>query len=359
MADGWRRYVDWAGGADTGEFTIYAPIHVLKSIYDTWLRLDVIEDVGGIITWRGEIRRIEFSQGNVVMARDINHMENRIRAFYGTGGSKTDWGTNANSIVHYGTREGLIQNGPNTSAEAVYERDFRLMLVGWPHDEPSRDVQASKPFVKCYVMGYKHSMNDRFNADVAEGDSLYTAFNTLVTAAYYVSAGSIANNTVTTTAHPGIRRVWDLCEEYISRTDSSHNIYRGWINADREFNYRAWSLTPEYYLRGGQVYSSSDQHINPRFLDCGVYRDQDSVLIGSDRGGLFSDRSDFLVKRIYVDEFDNFGFVPFGQVTDLIQTIRTLEQAQSGGSSDSGHEMKWRWGHMTEEERDWWLNKHG
>jgi len=360
IATGWQNYTDWIGGDDMGEFTVYGDAGKLQAYFDAWLRLDVIEEDGGVITWRGEIRRMELGQANVVRTFDFGECYNNLNVQYGTGERLSSWANLTECQAEYGVRSKWIISNAATSGAAGNERTFQMKKAGWPPLGVGQDIRQStdNPYLKVYVFGYKHSINDKYvPTSISGATAISTALDTTIDYADYVSVRMISTNTNTVVDDYQKQRSWDACADWVAMTDGSDNLYRGWVDSNRKFTYKVVDLTPTYYVRNGMVYTDAGASVQlrPRWCGPGIYRDMDSVLTGQNRGGLLNDRNDFFVHRTFVDENGEFHFIPAGSIADFM-TLLSAKQAASGGGEK---ERKWRWGKMTDEEREWWWNKHG
>ena len=360
IAKKWQRYTDWLGGYDIGTFNVYGTPAKLRSYFETWMRLDVIESVGGIDIWNGEIRKMDFMQGNMPLSIDFNECYNRVRCSYGTGGSYCAWGSNTDSQAKYGIREKTLQVSCDTEAGAIDERDRFLEQYAWPPLIPARDLRrmSDEIYLRVYVFGYKYSIGDLDcrNVSVNEGDTISAAVDATVDDAVYVTTRSVDTNSNTVIDDNDKENAWEYLSRLLVMTDSSGNLFRGWIDANRNFFYKIWNLTPAYYVRNGRVYTDAGARVeyNPRWLEPGIYRDLDSVLTGQNRGGLLQDRNDFLVERVFVDEHDNFGFMTADSVADFMMLVRALEQEAGDGGGTGGGGSKWKWGQMTDAQKKWW-----
>jgi len=218
--------------------------------------------------------------------------------------------------------------------------------------------QGDKPaHLKVYVMGYKYSINDSFSpSGIAASDSIATALTTAIGDADYVSVRKIGANTNAIIDDNDKERGWDFIERLLKMSDSSSNLFHGWINENRKFTYKTVDLTPTYYVREGRVFTDSgtSMEMSPRWLAPGIYRDMDSLLTGQNRGGLLNDRNDFLVERVMVDAAGNLGFSS-GDAYDFMVILRANASAPSGGGGDSNKPSKWRWKYMSDAQREWWL----
>ena len=359
LATGWRRWTDWLGGYDVGEFTVYADPFTLLTYFETWLRLDVTEEIGGLVLWNGEIRKMDFIQGNMPKSVDFNECYNRVRCSYGTGGDFTAYATNDYSISKFGRRSETLFESCDTLTDAEEERDYFLKKHGWPPLIAARDMrQGSQPaHLKVYVMGYKYSINDKPSPSIAVSDSIATALTTAIGDAYYVSVRSIGANTNAIVDDNDKERGWDFIERLLKMSDSSSNLFHGWIDENRKFTYQAVDLTPTYYVRGGRVFTDSgtSMEMHSRWLAPGIYRDMDSLLTGANRGGLLQDRNDFLVERVMVDEAGNLGFSS-GDAYDFMTMLRANAGAGGGDTGgDSNKPSKWRWKYMSDAQKAWWI----
>lgn len=359
IATGWRRWIDWVGGADIGEFKIYGDPQKLLNYFESWIRLDLTEEQGGLVTWNGEIRKMDLVHGNMPKSIDYNECFNRVRCSYGTGGSYCAWRSNTASQNRYGIRELTLNKSCNTITVAENETDLFLERYSWPPLISARDMRQGDdpPHLRVYAMGYKYSIGDLDcrNVSVDSGDTISVAIGATVDDAPYVTKKSVDTNSNTIVDDNAKQNAWEFLSQLIQMTDSSGSLFRGWIDSQRYFRYKKMDLTPTYYVREGQVYTDTgtSMKVHPRWLEPGIYRDMDSVLVGAARGGMLNDRNDFLVERICVDADGNLGFSS-GDAYDFMVILRTNESEASGGGGGS-QPSKWRWKYMTDEQKAWWL----
>ena len=323
MASEWNRNKIYNGGADIGTFTVYGDANFLAPMWQTWLGLDILETDQGIHTWNGQICRVELYAGSVAMARDINLMYNRVRGTYVWGLEEpadvwTSWYQNTYSQHKYGIREEKVDPPTDLKADAELQVQYVLKMHGWPPRYPCANIlkPGEQPNLKVYVNGYKHSLNNRviqedsswwssfFSGIGYQYEDVSVAIKDIIDNSDYVRAGRIATNNHQILLDAGIgMKGGDFLDDLLEITDTSQNLYHGWIDNERKFHYERFDNEPEYYVFNGEVYADSGATVAvaPRHIRPGIFRVMDFPVSGEDEASIFDDRRDVLIEDISID----------------------------------------------------------
>jgi hypothetical protein len=107
------------------------------------------------------------------------------------------------------------------------------------------------------TVGYFATLNWQYREteSTAAADSL---ISTLIGETEFVTAGRIESNSLSVTAgdDDGAARIGDLIEYIISRGDSSGNLWKGGVYADKKFYYEPVPTSEDFQLYKGQVLQS-------------------------------------------------------------------------------------------------------
>jgi len=306
----WQRNKVWSLGDDIGRFSIIGDIGEVIQYYNNWLTFDVAEISGGITTWNGRIVKMTLNWGVMPLTFDISDMYNKVTATIGDGiGTYTAAAENTYSQEAYGLRHEFILPGVETTAEANAERDAFLASHAWPSETPSGG-DASRMLkgiakLDVYAAGYKSTLNDLYADDtsITPADGVSTALEVVIGDALYVNDRSIGTNSTKLYDDVDLIKTGDLVEKLMAVSDGSSGLFRGWIDGNRNFYYRAIDNTPAYVIRNGKVFGSAGSHaeISPRLLEPGIYRNLDLPVSGPHRDSFFADRRDIWVDGIFVD----------------------------------------------------------
>lgn len=305
----WTRNRVWMGGDDAGKFTIAGPTWKLVRMFRTWLALDLVETIaGGVESWNGRVVKLVLKAGGAPLTRDITDMYNRVRATVGDGiGTYTSFYQNLYSQQAYGKREKWLQPGVESESDAAAQAQAFLSSHAWPFDIPagSNTARFSRDAtLDVYAIGYFKSLNDKIapDEDITPADGVTDALDIVMDDSYYLTARSMDNNTTPLYNDVELIEAGEFTKLLLAVSDSSQNLYRGWVNTRREFYYRQVSATPIYYISGGKFYASSGSSaaIHPRLLQPGVYRNLDVPVTGPNRNSWLEQSNDVWVNSIYL-----------------------------------------------------------
>ena len=310
VTESWERNKVWLLGDDIGRFTIQGKATELAEYYENWLTYDLVEmSAAGVITWNGMITKLILKTGIIPRTFDRSDMRNKIIATIGDGiGTYTAAANNLYSQEAYGLRTEYILPGVDTTAESNAERDAHLKRTAWPSEKPaggdaSRYGKMAELVV--YVSGYKSTLNDLYADDVTitPADGIDSALDVTIAGSLYVNVRSIATNATVLYDDVELIQAGELVEKFLAVSDGSGNLFRGVIDSNRNFYYRAITNAPNYVIQGGKVYHSAgdDAEVDSRLLEPGIYRDLDFPISGPHRDSFFADRRDIWVNGVFVD----------------------------------------------------------
>jgi len=314
MVAGWNRNTIWNGGADVGQFEIYGDANQLATYWQTWLGMDILETDQGISTWNGQIQRVELYAGSVPMARDLTLMYNRVRGQYDMAileleDQWTAWYDLDESQYMYGVREEEVTPSSGTRADCILQAQFINKMHGWPPRFPCSNVKRPDevPHLKVYVSGYKHTLNNRYVPDTPTwvvNDEVSNVIDDIIDDSDYINVKKVASNDHQVATDIGLHeKSGDLLDSLLEFTDTSQNLYHGYVNNRRQFIYEVVDFEPDYYIANGEVYADSGitATVAPRHVRPGVFRVMDFPVSGADEGSIFKDRRDVLIEDIGVD----------------------------------------------------------
>lgn len=334
VTDSWERNKVWLLGDDMGRFTIQGTATELAEYYNNWLTYDVAEmSAGGIVTWNGMITKLILKTGIIPRTFDRSEMRNKVRATVGDGiGTYTAFANNLYSQEAYGIRVAYIQPGVDTLTEANAERDAYLKSNAWPSEKPSggdASRYGKMAELVVYVQGYKATLDDQYADDVTitPANGISTALSVTITGSLYVNTRALATNATVLYDDVELIPAGELVEKLLAVSDGSGNLFRGVIDGNRNFYYRAITNAPNYVIQGGKVYYSAGDHsdVDSRLLEPGIYRDLDFPISGQHRDAFFADRRDIWVNSVFVDRQGRPRFqAETSQVSDY-QTLRWSE----------------------------------
>jgi hypothetical protein len=360
----WRRNTTFMGGADVGNFRIYDTIPNLVRYYSTWLGLDLIERSAGLITWNGQVQRLTLAMGIIPVTYDLTDMFNTVRSTIGNGiGTYTAEASNAASVAQFGRRRMIITPGVATQADAEDERDKFLKLNAYPSETGKGVTDPGGPaYLDVHVAGYIHTLNNDYAPDhlIDETDTVATAISTAIGYSQYLTLRKAAANATVIRDDVEMIRNGDFIRKMLEITDNSENIFRGYVDNDRNFNYEIVSTTPQNFIRNYNVHSTSggEMLVKSRQIVPGIFRNLDNPFSSPNRDAFLEQRRDLFVEDIYVDEQGAFGLRPEGGVSDYLMFIRSNVSAGGGSDDDDGGPGKWVWSEMTDEEKDAYIEKH-
>lgn len=329
----WSRNIIWKLGADVGNFSITGDAVELVSYFGNWLSLDVVEMVGDVCTWNGMITELVYHHGAMPRRRSRFEMYNRVRGIIGDGiGTYTAFYSDTVSQARYGIRTKYLETGTDSSTAAVYEVRSFLNKHAWPNPKPTgsaASLPAGQARLDVTVCGYGATLNDMYGNDVAltPSSGVSAALTVTMNDSDYINPRGITSNTTRLQDDIELIEAGELTKKLLSVSDSSFRLYRGWIDAYRNFRYRVITNEPQYYLRGGQVYATpgSNAAINPRMLQPGIYRDLDYPDHGAHLDSWFADRQDIWVQGVFVGPDGRVRYQPEDAAVSDFGTLLWME----------------------------------
>lgn len=365
IARNWQRSIRLNGGFWTGSFEVVADPDTLVSYYESWLGNHISETSGGVPTWEGLVYELELQSSNLARRKTFDDMTNRVACNYKD--DRTSFANNTASRNFYGTKADVLDYGGTDEDGADQMRDTYLKRYAWPISNPVGPVTSYSPAsLRVLVCGYIFTVNWQF-ATLNEENNISDMISSLINGdVELVTIGKIDTNSQSISLEANVsdvdqipQRVWDLiADDMLPVGDEDGDIWRFYVDLDQLCYYNELSMTPAYYVSEGTVrYSSSqDLDVPPWLLGPGVYRDLDFRTIGQEQDSIYLDARDFIVEEVEVSDTGGIALKSLGyDDSAFIASLNTYSQLSSG-DGDNDHEMKWRWGDMSDEQRDWWSN---
>ena len=314
LAQHWNRSRLWKGGSGSGYFTVYGSRNELRRYFETWLTLNVHEEVGGIKTWNGFIVGLNLQIGSIPRGLFYNRIWNKVAAIYYRRRKITDWQSDTHSQNKYGVRELIITVPSRSLADAERQREFTLWSNSWP--QPSAlwlRPGEQRDHLIVYVSGYWNEVDNHITPTLTSEPDISTALTTIIDASASVTARNLAaNSNACDDIELLYQRSWYAINHLLNFTDENNNPMRGYIDEHRQFRYKVASTTPTAYLRNGLAYHAAGDSIpmNPRLLDAGYYRDAAMhQLQGKLPDSLWAGQTDILINELWVTE-TNVLYIP-------------------------------------------------
>jgi hypothetical protein len=279
----WQRSIRAVGGYWTGDFTLSSESMATRSVINFFrynIGKRVVEKTAGIVSWEGEIVEMDLTLDGAVYQVSMNYerWHNRIKVSYTdsatSAATATAWSENTNSSGSYGQSEYIDVVGDNydsTSATAL--RDRRLTEYAFPRAQPTGGLasggSAGRGDVALRVMvaGYVFSMNRRFRESDTAAANASAQISTLVGESEFVTAGSIAPNTlqVPISGSEIPFRLWDGIEEIVLMGDGSGNRWSGGVYS-RRFHYQQAATLVSHYWADGQLLDRGRTNVVPSLI---------------------------------------------------------------------------------------------
>jgi hypothetical protein len=312
VAVGWNRSMRTVGGCWYGQFDVVAPLATLQQWFYEYLAYHVEERSGGV-TWEGLVYEMDLTVRGVTRRRTLDTLVNYVTAYYtdpADGVVKvTAAASDTASITRHGRKEEVLlcDNVPQTAAEK--RRDTLLKERAWPWATPMSASVSGKDqaSLRVSVCGYAWTANWRFVTSADAGTGNVNAWISAILAADcpLLSAGSIGTNAlqvVRTIKSPV--RAWDQIKTLQALGDPSGNPWVVRVEPGRRLVYEQQVITPAYYLRQGQLYTSVGGAVsaNPWQVRPGVVRDADYPVRRQDPGAWLADVRDMALDQVQVSE---------------------------------------------------------
>jgi len=313
IARNWRRSIRAVGGFWTGDFTISAgdmSRYWLVDLYNHGIGYRVVEQVGGFVSWEGEIVQLRLTLNGVTWLRSMDPERWRNRIYVMWGGGVTSAADDIDSQAQYGISEYVDQGSAVYDLDAAEARRDRILARdAFPRShaesglviDPDRELEADGLSVTC--AGYVFALNRQYRWENIAAANISSQISTLVGLSDYISAGNIATNTTQSAVIlAGIpMRLWDAAAELIRMGDDSGNEWVGGVYADRLFQYAAAETDVTHQWRGGRLYNLAGNPIFP----ARVRPDIIVEVVGAPRaqtpvGGATQDQPN----RVYIEEVE-------------------------------------------------------
>lgn len=299
-AQAWKRTKRANRGYHIGSFQIQnAEMTQLTDFYNTWMGNRVVESTYGITSWEGIIWQLDLVKNGINYRRTLNpeFWHNRIKVFYTTGAGAQafiDWSENTDSSGIYGEMEKIITLGTESAAGATGHQSTALTEYAWPRSRnvggiSIGEVKPNSGSDGLYITtaGFWSTLNWQYYESTQSEQDADVAITALVGASEFVTAGRIEANTmdVTSEGQSTPQRVGDLIEAIVKDGDSSGNIWRGGVYADKKFVYEQVPTTVDYIYRDGMLYNKAGTPVIPELLDPGFYLRDTNAPTGSQPPG--------------------------------------------------------------------------
>jgi hypothetical protein len=267
QAEDYERTITRIGGADVGEFTL-TPRTMSRAAMDrffsTMLGCRFVESTAGRTTWEGFILEMRYNVGGVqhMMSLRKKYFHNAITVYYSSGigerASVTDSDTDSQDIL--GKHEIITSMGGATAAGATALAAAEIADYGWPAPRVvgSARINRERPLavereLEVIVAGYWHTLN-WLSRNTTQTDTASALMSSLLdTTDGFVGAGRIETNSTSLRVdmYPNPRYIGDLLTEVVEQGDSSGNLYRAGVLADRDLYYEQMDEDWRYRFRGG------------------------------------------------------------------------------------------------------------
>lgn len=315
---GWRRSIKSNGGFWMGDFTLVGPEQDLAKIFYERLGGHLEERWNGYLTWEGMIYEMDLTyrarRGSTQLLtrrRSLDLMYNYVYGNWvdpsGNQGTLTPV-SSAASIGKYGRREENLQLSGVKQAAAEARRDTYLKEKTWPWPRVvsvTPRTEEGEALLEVQVCGYALTANWRY-ATVQDGldGPVSTYINNLITTdCPFLTPQKIDSNSlsiVRKTLMP--TRTGDLLFLLTNLGDANGDPWRLHVVAGRKVVYEKIDITPKYYLRGGNLYSTAggSVKIDAWMMQPSVLRDLTYPVSLNEYGGFLPDARDFYVSEIEV-----------------------------------------------------------
>ena len=312
VAVGWHRSMRTVGGCWYGQFDVMAPLATLQQWFYEYLAYHVEERSGGV-TWEGLVYEMDLTTRGVTRRRSLDTLVNYVTAYYtdpADGIVKvTAAASDTASITRHGRKEEIVfcDNVPLTAAEK--RRDTLLKERAWPWATPMSASMGGKDqaSLRVSVCGYAWTANWRFvtSNDLATGNVNAWISAILAADCPLLLAGSIGVNTLQVKREvKSPARAWDKIKELQALGDGSGNPWVVRVDPGRRLVYEQRVITPAYYLRQGQLYTSAGGALsaNPWQVRPAIVRDADYPVRRQDPGAWLADVRDMALDQVEVSE---------------------------------------------------------
>lgn len=359
MAKGYRRTIRFDGGYWKATWTLHRPIQELLKWFHEYLGHHVEEWAGGEKTWEGLVYEMTLNDGKTSRTRSLDTMFNYVTATYidsaGNVGTTTA-ASEAQSIARYERREELLSMDNFEQAEAEARRDLHLLRSAYPWSRPDSGVanvsldEIGGPYLEVTACGYVFAANWRYvsTADGATGNISAWVDSIIGTDCPLLQKGKIESNTFQKKRLLEIpQRAWDTIQELLEVGDGAGGLWRAWVGNDRRLSYERVSTTPNYYIKGGQVFRGSGQGmaLNLYKIKPGVYRDIEYPVRRQEYGSWYEQAGDFITEEISVGDRSGLTWsaLDFSDVEQLAAVQEYEQMLEDEAASGGGERSRLNW----------------
>ena len=222
--------------------------------------------------------------------------------------AETTWYTDATSITDFGRKEEILLEGQMTDAAALSKCRKELARRAWPRSMPPeqmvsetiQDARGRREGLYLTFLGFVHTLNWRYLQTTTGEAQCNTHVTSLVGESDYISAGAVAENTVTYLVSPDYpTRLWDVLEDIIL-SGSGTTRFEGGVYAGRQFNYQPVSSSLAYHYSGGQLLAVNRAPEDPWLARPGLARIDDMPVGPGEISGNIADDP----RNVYLDEIE-------------------------------------------------------
>jgi hypothetical protein len=383
---GWARTTRRLGGFWRGKFTMRQdpdnPGQLLKWFYE-FLGNHFVEISAGGVTWEGMIYEMDYANNGIIRRRSLDLMWNRAWSKYKSERNQsealdTEIAENLASQARYGVREEMLLLDGYDLEDAESERDTFLAERAFPAPwVVGTDLKRGRETrLDVVVAGYVFTTNWLFvtalpdlespSPEPLADDISNWAREILELDCPFLKIGSIQENTrQKRKVLPVPQRAFDVLTELARVGGTALEPWRFHVGTDRRANYVSIPKEPEYFIRGGDVYTSAGARtaVSPWKVRPAVFRDTDYLGRKLEIDTWLDDGRDFYVGEVEYGD----GYTQPILKTELFLESEILaaqhqaqeQQKQDAKAKGGEHVDTWhkfrpghpKWGSLTAEEQ--------
>ncbi len=238
---------------------------------------------GGVKVWEGLIWSMDFSNNGVIRRVTLDKVRNSIKCIYTNiddddARAETGWYENLSSQQRYGKIQEIVYLDKTTTATAQAYAQTVLAESQIPYPmiiavkEPKLDEIAT---LKVSAVGFAYTLNYQYLSIADSTVAIDAAITSVLsTNGEFVSAGSIAANSVEVRPPDTDTKAWDWLIELAEIGDGSIPYIIQVMN-DRRLSYKPLSSTPTLKWNGTALTSGGGQSLSAGIWSArpGVLRD--------------------------------------------------------------------------------------
>lgn len=238
---------------------------------------------GGVKVWEGLIWSMDFSNNGVIRRVTLDKVRNSIKCIYTNiddddARAETSWYENLSSQQRYGKIQEIVYLDKTTTATAQAYAQTVLAESQIPYPmiiavkEPKLDEIAT---LKVSAVGFAYTLNYQYLSIADSTVAIDAAITSVLsTNGEFVSAGSIAANSVQVRPPDTDTKAWDWLIELAEIGDGS-TPYIVQVMNDRRLSYKPLSSTPTLKWNGRTLTSGGGQSLSAGIWSArpGVLRD--------------------------------------------------------------------------------------